>query len=98
GVQNEGSYPYPSAAEIPAIRAGFDHFFQTIDHKETDKGVALFSLSSDDRAFVRGDERYVPIGRDEILGVVAAFARNVKALDITDVIVVERAQDLPDAI
>lgn len=43
GWELDGSYPYPTAGEIPKIRAGFDHFFQTVQTKETDKGVAMFS-------------------------------------------------------
>jgi hypothetical protein len=44
GMENDGSYPYPTAAEIPAIRAGFDHFFQTVETREDDAGnVAMFS-------------------------------------------------------
>ena len=47
GMENENSYPYPTAAEIPAIRAGFDHFFQTVETKEDDAGnVAMFSRRS----------------------------------------------------
>ena len=43
GMENENSYPYPTAAEIPAIRAGFDHFFQTVETRETEGGnVAMF--------------------------------------------------------
>lgn len=45
GFELEDSYPYPTAGEIPAIRAGFDHFFQTVETKETDKGVAIYSQS-----------------------------------------------------
>jgi hypothetical protein len=46
GMENENSYPYPTAAEIPAIRAGFDHFFQTVETRETEGGnVAMFSRS-----------------------------------------------------
>ncbi len=45
GFELEDSYPYPTAGEIPAIRAGFDHFFQTVETKATDKGVALYSQS-----------------------------------------------------
>jgi hypothetical protein len=43
GMRLEGSYPYPKAGEVPAIRAAFDHFFNTVETKETDKGVAMFS-------------------------------------------------------
>lgn len=44
GMQNEDSYPYPTAGEMPTIRAGFDKFFQTLETKETEGGnVAMFS-------------------------------------------------------
>ncbi|MFA6204539.1 MAG: LPD5 domain-containing protein, partial [Gallionella sp.] len=43
GIGEGGSYPYPTESELPAIRGGFDNFFQTIESKETDKGTALFS-------------------------------------------------------
>jgi adenine/guanine phosphoribosyltransferase-like PRPP-binding protein len=39
----ENGYPYPTAGEIPAIRAAFDNFFQVVQTKETDKGVAMYS-------------------------------------------------------
>lgn len=42
----DGSYPYPEAAEIPAISAAYREFFDTIETKETDKGVALFSRTT----------------------------------------------------
>ena len=43
GMQLENSYPYAKAGEVPVIRAAFDHFFKTVETKETDKGVAMFS-------------------------------------------------------
>lgn len=45
GFELEDSYPYPTAGEIPAIRAGFDHFFQTVESRETDKGVMLYDIT-----------------------------------------------------
>lgn len=45
GIENENSYPYPTNSELPSIRAGFDQFFQTIQHEETDKGVRLFDFT-----------------------------------------------------
>ena len=42
GLTEPDSYPYPVAAEVPVIRAGFDNLFQTIEAKETDRGIALF--------------------------------------------------------
>ena len=43
GMEQDDTYPYPEAAEIPAIRAAFDAFFKTIESRETDKGVGLFA-------------------------------------------------------
>lgn len=43
GMEKEGTYPYPEAAEIPAVREAFDHFFKTVETKETDQGTAMFS-------------------------------------------------------
>lgn len=44
GWELDDSYPYPTAGEIPEIRAGFDEFFKTIETRETEKGVAIFSM------------------------------------------------------
>lgn len=46
GIENQNSYPYPTETELPSIRAGFDQFFQTIQHEETDKGVRLFDFAA----------------------------------------------------
>lgn len=43
GFELEDSYPYPTAGEMPTIRAGFDRFFQAIQTKETDNGIAFYS-------------------------------------------------------
>lgn len=44
GLENENSYPYPVAKEVPGIRAAFDQFFQTVQTKQDDAGnVAMFS-------------------------------------------------------
>lgn len=40
----EAGYPYPTAAEVASIRAGFDAFFQTIEARETEAGTALYSI------------------------------------------------------
>ncbi len=34
GMRLDKSYPYPTAGEVPAIRAGFDQFFETIEERE----------------------------------------------------------------
>ncbi|MDP2346704.1 MAG: PLxRFG domain-containing protein [Gammaproteobacteria bacterium] len=46
GFELDDSYPYPTAGEIPQIRAAFDEFFGTVETKETDKGVAMYSVRS----------------------------------------------------
>jgi hypothetical protein len=44
GFELDDSYPYPTAGEIPAIRAAFDAFFQAVETRESEGGrVALFS-------------------------------------------------------
>lgn len=42
-LRQDDAYPYPTADEIQSVRAGFDHFFQTVETRETDHGLALFS-------------------------------------------------------
>ena len=39
-----GVYQYPTTEEMPQIRAAFDNLFNTIEEKETDKGVAVYSV------------------------------------------------------
>ncbi|WP_421186885.1 LPD38 domain-containing protein [Aeromonas enteropelogenes] len=43
GMDLDDSYPYPTAGEVPGIRAGFDHFFDTIEEKEENSRRILFS-------------------------------------------------------
>ena len=46
GFELDDSYPYPTAGEIPAIRAGFDKFFETVETKPNEHGgVTMFSRS-----------------------------------------------------
>ncbi|MEQ8394974.1 LPD5 domain-containing protein [Thalassobaculum sp.] len=46
GLENEGSYPYLEAAEMPAVREAFDEFFRTVEARETGDGG--FDLREDD--------------------------------------------------
>jgi len=46
GFELDGSYPYPTAGEIPAINAAFKKLFDTIETKETDKGVMMYKLDT----------------------------------------------------
>lgn len=39
GFETGSSYPYPTAGEIPKIRAGFDHFIDTLETRETEQGT-----------------------------------------------------------
>lgn len=42
----ENGYPYPTAGEMPAIRAGFDAFFNAVQTRTTDAGnTAMFKVS-----------------------------------------------------
>ncbi len=43
GFELDDSYPYPTAGEIPVIREAFDKFFQTVETKDTDQGVAMYA-------------------------------------------------------
>ncbi|MFI8608488.1 LPD38 domain-containing protein [Pseudomonas sp. NPDC077649] len=46
-VEREASYPYPTAAEIPAVRAAYDGIFSVIESREdSDGNVALYSRQS----------------------------------------------------
>lgn len=43
GLESDNSYPYILEGEQEPVYKAFDEFFETIETKETDKGVALFS-------------------------------------------------------
>lgn len=52
GMRLDESYPYPTAGEVPAIRAGFDQFFDTIEEREEGDRRVLFSK----QAMAQGDK------------------------------------------
>ncbi|MFQ2031902.1 LPD38 domain-containing protein [Aeromonas veronii] len=52
GMRLDESYPYPTAGEVPAIRAGFDQFFDTIEEREEGDRRILFSK----QAMAQGDK------------------------------------------
>lgn len=52
GMRLDESYPYPTAGEVPAIRAGFDLFFDTIEEREEGDRRILFSK----QAMAQGDK------------------------------------------
>lgn len=49
GFELDDSYSYPTAGEIPAIRGAFDHFFSTIESRETDTGIELYAPEAQPR-------------------------------------------------
>ena len=53
GMADEGSYPYPTVDELPALRAAFDSFFQTVETAPTDKGIRIFSRVGDGKSLGR---------------------------------------------
>lgn len=61
GWELDDSYPYPTAGEVPAIRAGFDHFFDTLDAKQDGDRVILFSK----KAMAQGDKPAKHLTRKE---------------------------------
>ena len=60
GIGEGGSYPYPTVSELPKIRAGFDNFFQVIESKQTDTGVALYSQKDTDSSLHDSTGNTVP--------------------------------------
>lgn len=44
----DDAYPYPTQKELPEIRAAYDHFFDTIEQRETENGIELYKRSSAD--------------------------------------------------
>ena len=50
----EGGYPYPTAGELPQIRAAFDSFFQTVQTRQGDNGATVLYSSSDGAPPARG--------------------------------------------
>lgn len=89
GFELDASYPYPTAGEVPVIRAGFDHFFNTIESKETDDGVALFKSGNGQNSFIFG----MPV--DEVKSHVDTLAKTWK--NAPNITAVQSASDLPFA-
>lgn len=82
GFELDDSYPYPTAGEMPKIRGAFDHLFQTIEQKETDKGVALFSTTA-----------LPPASRADIPGELAAAFGKLRARVLMRKITVLESQE-----
>lgn len=68
GLELDSSYPYPTAGEIPLIRAGFDHFFSTLKYRDSEGGkVALFSRQPKQNSIGRMSPREVDMATKEWL-------------------------------
>lgn len=61
GWELDNSYPYPTAGEVPGIRAGFDHLFNTLETKQEGDRVILFSK----QAMAQGDKPAKHLTRKE---------------------------------
>ncbi|MFM4777044.1 LPD38 domain-containing protein [Aeromonas veronii] len=81
GIQLEGSYPYPTAGEIPAIRAGFDQFFDTIEEREEGDKRVLFSK----HAIADGDKPAKYLTRKEAELVTQAWFKQYKGASTIEV-------------
>ncbi|WP_447766943.1 LPD38 domain-containing protein [Aeromonas veronii] len=81
GIQLEGSYPYPTAGEIPAIRAGFDQFFDTIEEREDGDKRVLFSK----HAIADGDKPAKHLTRKEAELVTQAWFKQYQGASVIDV-------------
>lgn len=61
GWELDNSYPYPTAGEVPGIRAGFDHLFNTLETKQEGDRIILFSK----QAMAQGDKPAKHLTRKE---------------------------------
>lgn len=88
------TYPYPTADEMPAVRAAFDEFFRVIETKQDEAGnVALFSRADDPKPD-RGTTGLTLAEAQAILALPRETLDAVTGRRLT----VERAQELAKAI
>jgi len=85
-------YPYPLMGELPAIREAFDGFFDTVQTKETEQGVAMFSRNQAALKFVPGA---APIGADALDGVISRITAQWKGAGKASVVRVATFDMLP---
>ncbi|WP_421215966.1 LPD38 domain-containing protein [Aeromonas enteropelogenes] len=81
GMDLDDSYPYPTAGEVPGIRASFDRFFDTIEEKEENGRRILFSQQGG-------------LSADEVAKIVSDFRREYKGARALDFIVGQTQEDL----
>lgn len=75
GFELDDSYPYPTAGEIPVIRAAFDKLFDTIETKAGENGaVTMFSRAKKDGKWYRSQlEDSIANAPDRVFGKAAQF-------------------------
>lgn len=80
GLEKEETYPYPTPAEVPTVRAGFDQFFATVQTKETAAGVAMYSRAGEEPvALRRADPEALALGVQEVRNWLAAARERLSA-------------------
>lgn len=89
GDKNPEKYPYLKPEEIPPVAEAFDALFGTIEYRETDTGVALFSRQNPNAAAITLDRATALIG-----------LINSRFQNAPDAIVVQGMQDqrVPEAV
>ncbi|SHG34508.1 hypothetical protein SAMN02745753_03743 [Marinomonas polaris DSM 16579] len=55
-LKSNDSYPYPTSSEMKDITKAFDQMFQVLKTKETDRGVALFSVGNSNGSGSKADD------------------------------------------
>ena len=89
GLESENSYPYPLVDEHEAITKAYDELFEKIEHKQTDKGVALFGRKEKNV----GKSSTVAQVRKHIADTRLTFGKNAPKVEV-----VQSVSELPDHI
>lgn len=55
-LSETASYPYPTDAEIASVTAAYDELFDALKYRETDDGIALFSVSDNHTGGMQADD------------------------------------------
>ncbi|MFL9590418.1 LPD38 domain-containing protein [Aeromonas schubertii] len=77
GLEMDGSYPYATAGEVPAIRAGFDQFFDTLESKQEGDRTILFSK----QAQAKGEPPAKHLTRKEAEMVTRGWLKQYRGVD-----------------
>jgi len=105
----EGAYPYPTAGELPQIRAAFDGFFQTVQTREEGGATVLFRRDGDafdfdamQRIVLGGQQGYSDAARAQAVSSVRQTVDAIRAAwgsNAPEVVVAFDMQDqaVPDA-